>query len=196
MVWFGAEGACVPVYNVLKRMAPLPTMAADRCLRGQRFPRRVQFSVFVIVAGAPPLLPLQPPQRFRHRRRKGFGVWSNGVAGALVTGAGDLDFDATGYGLALLSCLLQAGYLVYASKAYDAGLCLATGERSAFIVAQNDFSYFTYSPFVYCTASFQALVVPQSPHFVLHFFLKLPGKGVVGIFVMYSHFTSKTRPCR
>ena len=82
----------VPVYNVLKRVSPLPVMLIDWVLRGQGFSFNVQVSVLAIVVGA------------------------------MITGSGDLDLNVTGYGFAILSCALQALYLVCASKAHDIGM--------------------------------------------------------------------------
>lgn len=44
------------------------------------------------------------------------------VVGAIATGWGDLDFDLIGYTLAIVSCCLQAIYLVLASHNSDLGL--------------------------------------------------------------------------
>eukprot|EP01012_Entosiphon_sulcatum_P040370 TRINITY_DN54015_c0_g1_i1.p2 TRINITY_DN54015_c0_g1~~TRINITY_DN54015_c0_g1_i1.p2 ORF type:complete len:334 (+),score=65.92 TRINITY_DN54015_c0_g1_i1:118-1119(+) len=82
----------VPVYNVLKRMLPLPTMVFDWLLRDKSFSFVVKGSVAVLVFGA------------------------------LVTGWGDLDLNFWGYCFALTSCVLQALYLVQTSKAHDLGL--------------------------------------------------------------------------
>uniref|UniRef100_A0A7S4C8K5 Sugar phosphate transporter domain-containing protein n=1 Tax=Eutreptiella gymnastica TaxID=73025 RepID=A0A7S4C8K5_9EUGL len=72
-------------------MVPLPVMVTDWVLRSQRFSYGIQASVLTIVLGA------------------------------LVTGSGDLDLNIAGYGFAILSCGLQALYLVYAAKAHDVG---------------------------------------------------------------------------
>lgn len=79
----------VPVYQTLKRMTPLPAMALDYLLRGKRFSTPVCLSVLIVCAGA------------------------------LLTGLGDLDFTGRGYASALASCMLQALYLVLASRASD-----------------------------------------------------------------------------
>jgi drug/metabolite transporter (DMT)-like permease len=54
------------------------------------------------------------------------------VAGAIATGWGDLDFYMLGYVLAIVSCCLQALYLVLTSHNSDLGLdtfcmCAAVG---------------------------------------------------------------------
>jgi len=99
MVFFCANLFCgmsalqlssVPVYQTLKRMTPLPAMALDRCLRGKRFSLPVCLSVLVVCVGA------------------------------LLTGMGDLQINSKGYAFALASCVLQALYLVLASRASDA----------------------------------------------------------------------------
>lgn len=84
--------ASVPVYQVLKRLAPLPAMLLDSLLRGATFSRATRGSI-ALVAG-----------------------------GAVLTGVGDAGFDPTAYGLALASCVLQALYLVLTSQARDLGL--------------------------------------------------------------------------
>ena len=83
--------ASVPVYQVLKRLAPLPAMLLDSLLRGATFSRATRGSI-ALVAG-----------------------------GAVLTGIGDANFDATAYALALASCVLQALYLVLTSQARDLG---------------------------------------------------------------------------
>ena len=79
----------VPVYQTLKRMSPLPAMVLERLLRGKRFSAAIKLSVGCVCAGA------------------------------LVAGLGDLDLNFLGYGLALMSCVLQALYLVAAARAVD-----------------------------------------------------------------------------
>mgnify|MGYP004272512037 CR=1 FL=1 len=86
--------ASVPVYQVLKRLAPLPAMLLDSLLRGATFSRETRGSI-ALVAG-----------------------------GAVLTGIGDAEFDATAYAFALASCVLQALYLVLTSQARDLGLTL------------------------------------------------------------------------
>eukprot|EP00906_Rhabdomonas_costata_P024267 RCo034909 len=82
----------VPVYNMLKRLAPFPTMLVDFAMRGEKFPVSVQLSVLTMVCGA------------------------------VIGGNGDLDFNRSGYVLALMSCCLQALYLVLTSRVHDVGL--------------------------------------------------------------------------
>ena len=86
--------ASVPVYQVLKRLAPLPAMLLDSLLRGATFSWETRGSI-ALVAG-----------------------------GAVLTGIGDAEFDATAYAFALASCVLQALYLVLTSQARDLGLTL------------------------------------------------------------------------
>lgn len=84
--------ASVPVYQVLKRLAPLPAMLLDAMLRGATFSRETRASIGLVAGGA------------------------------VLTGIGDADFDAMAYALALASCVLQALYLVLTSQARDLGL--------------------------------------------------------------------------
>ena len=84
--------ASVPVYQVLKRLAPLPAMLLDSLMRGATFSLPVRSSIFLVAGGA------------------------------VLTGAGDADFDGAAYALALASCVLQALYLVLTSQARDLGL--------------------------------------------------------------------------
>jgi len=79
----------VPIYQTLKRMSPLPAMLLDAACRGKRFSARVRWSVITVCAGA------------------------------FLAGCGDLDRHVLGYGLALMSCVLQALYLVLAAQADD-----------------------------------------------------------------------------
>jgi len=79
----------LPVYNVLKRLQPVYAMAQDWAIRGAIASGREQASVAAICLGT------------------------------LVTGAGDLEFDAVGYGLALVAAACQSLYLVLARRAQD-----------------------------------------------------------------------------
>lgn len=92
-LWAGMHAlslSSVPVYQTLKRMTPLPAMVLEATLRGKTFSTRVCLSVLVVCLGA------------------------------LLTGMGDLDLNARGYAFAIISCMLQALYLVLASRASDA----------------------------------------------------------------------------
>lgn len=91
-VWCGMAAlrlSSVPVYQTIKRMSPLPAMLLDARLRGASFSAGVRLSVVIICVGA------------------------------FVTGSGDLDRDVTGYACAVVSCALQALYLVLAARAAD-----------------------------------------------------------------------------
>jgi solute carrier family 35 protein len=91
-LWAGMSAlslSSVPVYQTLKRMTPLPAMALDCLLRGKTFSSSVCASVLVVCVGA------------------------------FLTGCGDLDLNARGYAFACASCVLQALYLVLASRAAD-----------------------------------------------------------------------------
>ena len=83
--------ASVPVYQVLKRLAPLPAMLLDSLLRGATFSRATCGSIGLVAGGA------------------------------VLTGIGDRNFDAMANVLALASCVLQAFYLVLTSQARDRG---------------------------------------------------------------------------
>ena len=92
-LWAGMSAlrlSSVPVYQTLKRMTPLPAMALDYLLRGKTFTGATCCSVLVVCLGA------------------------------FVTGCGDLDYNQRGYAFAMASCVLQALYLVLASRARDA----------------------------------------------------------------------------
>lgn len=91
-LWAGMSAlrlSSVPVYQTLKRMTPLPAMALDRALRGKQFSTQTYGAVLVVCTGA------------------------------FITGCGDLDLNARGYAFACASCVLQALYLVLASRAAD-----------------------------------------------------------------------------
>merc|ERR1712107_178506 len=79
----------LPVYNVLKRLNVVFSVAAEYLLRDQRFSSVVLCAVFLITAGA------------------------------LVTGSGDLDFDVFGYLIALPAGVMNASYLVLSRRAHD-----------------------------------------------------------------------------
>lgn len=79
---FGLKTLSIPAYSTLKRLTPAVVLAAKAALRGAMPSRGVSVSVALLVGGS------------------------------LVAGAGDLAFDALGYGFALLSCTSQAAYLL------------------------------------------------------------------------------------
>mmetsp|Transcript_39184 Transcript_39184/g.63525 ORF Transcript_39184/g.63525 Transcript_39184/m.63525 type:complete len:252 (-) Transcript_39184:196-951(-) len=77
----------VPMYNVIKRLTTLVVMVNESLILKKTQSVRVKLSVVVIVAGA------------------------------LLAGMTDLDFDPVAYSLALGSCCVQALYLVCVAKA-------------------------------------------------------------------------------
>jgi len=77
----------VPMYNCLKRLATPTVMVAEWLILKKVPSTKVRIAVSLIVAGA------------------------------ILAGAGDLDFDVSVYVLALSSCVIQAIYLVWANKA-------------------------------------------------------------------------------
>lgn len=79
----------LPVYNVLKRLNVVFSVAADMLLRGTLFSREVLVAVLLITLGA------------------------------LVTGSGDLDFNVLGYLVAIPAGLMNASYLVLSARAHD-----------------------------------------------------------------------------
>jgi len=79
----------LPVYNVLKRLQPFYALMQDWLIRGTVVTGWEQAGVSMICLGT------------------------------IVTGAGDLDFDLVGYGLALLASGCQSLYLVLARNAQD-----------------------------------------------------------------------------
>lgn len=79
----------LPVYNVLKRLQPVYALVQDWMIRGSLASGREQLGVALICLGT------------------------------VVTGAGDLDFDPMGYGLALVAAACQSLYLVLARHAQD-----------------------------------------------------------------------------
>lgn len=79
----------LPVYNVLKRLYLVFSATLDFLLRGTHFSIGVLASIILITCGA------------------------------LVTGAGDLEFDPLGYILALPAALMHASYLVLSARAAD-----------------------------------------------------------------------------
>lgn len=79
---FGLKTLSIPAYSTLKRLTPAVVLAAKAALRGALPQRGICVSVALLVGGS------------------------------LVAGAGDLAFDALGYGFALLSCTSQAAYLL------------------------------------------------------------------------------------
>lgn len=91
-LWCGLNAlrlSSVPVYQTLKRLAPLPALILDFVLRGKRASLPVVCSILVVCAGA------------------------------IILGLGDLDRNAHGYLFAIGSCVLQTLYLVLAAKAAD-----------------------------------------------------------------------------
>jgi len=76
----------IPMYGALKRMTILFVLIGESIFLGKHSSSQIKQSVLVIVCGA------------------------------LVAGAGDLEFDFLGYVMALLSCLSQTAYLLYVAK--------------------------------------------------------------------------------
>jgi len=87
--FFAMQRVSLPVYNVLKRLQPVYTMGQDRVIRGVCSTGMEQLSVLLISAGS------------------------------VVTGLGDLDFDLTGYLIAVIAAGSQSLYLVLARRASD-----------------------------------------------------------------------------
>ena len=79
----------LPVYNILKRLQPVYAMIQDRFIRGT-CPDYMECMGVVLIS-----------------------------AGTIVTGFGDLDFDLSGYMLALSAAGCQSLYLVLARNAQD-----------------------------------------------------------------------------
>jgi solute carrier family 35 protein len=88
---FGLKTLSIPAYSTLKRLTPAVVLAAKAALRGAMPSRGVSVSVALLVGGS------------------------------LVAGAGDLAFDALGYGFALLSCTSQAAYLLLVERSGRGG---------------------------------------------------------------------------
>jgi len=80
------QGLSLPMFSVLKRFTPALVALAEFVLFGRRVSRLVVTSLLLVTVGF------------------------------VVAGAGDLVFDLKAYSLALLSCTLQAGYLIVAER--------------------------------------------------------------------------------
>ncbi|KAG2450812.1 hypothetical protein HYH02_004647 [Chlamydomonas schloesseri] len=79
---FGLKTLNIPMYNVLKRLTPMMVLTVKAVIR-KRWPRlEISLSVLLVVAGC------------------------------VVAGIGDLSFDLLGYLFALMSCTMQAAYLL------------------------------------------------------------------------------------
>ncbi|EFJ43034.1 hypothetical protein VOLCADRAFT_66339 [Volvox carteri f. nagariensis] len=79
---FGLKTLNIPMYNVLKRLTPMIILIV-KAIYKKRWPRlEISLAVFLVVAGC------------------------------VVAGIGDLSFDLMGYVFALMSCTMQAAYLL------------------------------------------------------------------------------------
>lgn len=84
----------IPMYNTMKRLTPSLVLAHDYLLSGARVSTRTVWSVALTVSGC------------------------------LVAGYNDLTFDPLGYATALVSCVLQAAYLIAVQQTgVEQGLC-------------------------------------------------------------------------
>ncbi|KAG2438204.1 hypothetical protein HXX76_005808 [Chlamydomonas incerta] len=118
---FGLKTLNIPMYNVLKRLTPMMVLTVKSIIR-KRWPRlEISLSVLLVVAGC------------------------------VVAGIGDLSFDLLGYLFALMSCTMQAAYLLLVEFQGEEGVstsemlyynaitslpflllvCAATGEAAA-----------------------------------------------------------------
>ncbi|KXZ51117.1 hypothetical protein GPECTOR_14g98 [Gonium pectorale] len=89
---FGLKTLNIPMYNVLKRLTPMMILIVKAIIR-RRWPRpEISASVFLVVAGC------------------------------VVAGIGDLAFDLMGYLFALMSCTMQAAYLLLVEFQGDEGV--------------------------------------------------------------------------
>ncbi|GIL72333.1 hypothetical protein Vretimale_3998 [Volvox reticuliferus] len=89
---FGLKTLNIPMYNVLKRLTPMMILIVKAIIR-KRWPRlEISAAVFLVVAGC------------------------------VVAGIGDLSFDLMGYVFALMSCTMQAAYLLLVEFQGDAGI--------------------------------------------------------------------------
>ncbi|PNW70042.1 hypothetical protein CHLRE_17g703250v5 [Chlamydomonas reinhardtii] len=124
---FGLKTLNIPMYNVLKRLTPMMVLTVKSIIR-KRWPRlEISLSVLLVVAGC------------------------------VVAGIGDLSFDMLGYLFALLSCTMQAAYLLLVEFQGEEGVstsemlyynaitslpflllvCAATGEAAALPAAYS-----------------------------------------------------------
>jgi len=83
------KNVSLPVYNVLKRLNPVFSLLADFILRGSRTSLMTVCGIMLIGTGA------------------------------VVTGAGDFDFDLIAYFVGVVAAMLQASYLVLSRRAQD-----------------------------------------------------------------------------
>ncbi|GLI68594.1 hypothetical protein VaNZ11_013064 [Volvox africanus] len=89
---FGLKTLNIPMYNVLKRLTPMMILIVKAIIR-KRWPRlEISLAVFLVVAGC------------------------------VVAGIGDLSFDLMGYVFALMSCTMQAAYLLLVEFQGDEGI--------------------------------------------------------------------------
>ncbi|GLC35856.1 hypothetical protein PLESTB_000512900 [Pleodorina starrii] len=89
---FGLKTLNIPMYNVLKRLTPMIILIVKSIIL-KRWPKlHTSLAVFLVVAGC------------------------------VVAGIGDLSFDMWGYAYALLSCTMQAAYLLIVEFQGDAGV--------------------------------------------------------------------------
>ncbi|KAG2483882.1 hypothetical protein HYH03_017276 [Edaphochlamys debaryana] len=89
---FGLKTLNIPMYNVLKRLTPMIILVVKAVIRRRLPPLQISLSVLLVVAGC------------------------------VVAGIGDLSFDLWGYLFALMSCLVQAGYLLLVEFQGDEGV--------------------------------------------------------------------------
>jgi len=143
------------MYNTLKRMTPLVVIVLGVTLDRKRPTRNVVIAVAVTVSGC------------------------------VVAGAGDLSFDLGGYIFAIMSCLLQAGYLFCVQKTQaDKGLDSAT------ILLYN--SLLTLPPlvlYIFLDGSFQrstAQLMTESHDVGFH--ISMGGTLLIGVLLNYALF--------
>ena len=121
------------MYNALKRLSPILVLVI-RAATGQKQPSlETVFAVIMVcfsfppnppnLAPGPPSPPFPPHPRSPRLRLRieavrrpapipALAVHAQIVSGCVVAAAGDLSFDLFGYACALLSCVLQATYLL------------------------------------------------------------------------------------
>lgn len=91
----GLQALNIPMYNALKRLSPIIVLVLKALMTRKAPSTGTTLSVTVIVAGC------------------------------VVAASGDLAFDARGYVCALLSCLLQASYLLLVETTGETTRCAA-----------------------------------------------------------------------
>eukprot|EP00438_Fugacium_kawagutii_P000454 Skav229753 [mRNA] locus=scaffold1796:75049:75936:- [translate_table: standard] len=143
----------LPVYNVLKRLQPVYALVQDAVIRGSRPNRGEAWGVLFISLGT------------------------------VITGYGDLDFDVSGYGMALLAAACQSLYLVLARHAQDQGS-----------LSSMDLVYYTafYNSVLFVPPTLleltEVMMFLEKPGEIPHFFQFLIPYVILGAVLNYATF--------